>query len=58
MVTHQFGCVEFRVFVLVFYRQAAGGLENIKSNIEIQHVQIDELPRTKRPDQLKGVFNY
>ena len=48
LVAHRFGCVEFRIFVVVLCRHAH--LKEIKSNIrkfEIRNVQINELPRTK-----------
>ena len=44
LVAHQFGRVEFRIFV-VFYRQAQ--LKKSKQIFEIRNVQIDELPRTQ-----------
>ena len=40
LVVHWFGCVKYWIFVI--FRQAQ--LKKIKTNI--QHVQIDELPRT------------
>ena len=44
LVAHRFGRVEFRIFVIVFFRQAQ--LKKSKQIFEIQHVQIDDLPRT------------
>ena len=41
---HRFGRVEFRIFVVVFYRQAQ--LKKSKQIFENRNVQIDELPKT------------
>ena len=46
LVAHRFWRVEFRIFVIVFYRQAELKKSNNKYLFEIQQVQTDELPRT------------
>ena len=41
LVAHRIGLVEFRIFVIVFYRQAQ--LKKSKLILEIRHVPNDEL---------------
>ena len=41
LVAHRFGHVEFRIFVIVFFRQVK--LKKSKQIFEIRHVQINKL---------------
>ena len=43
LIAHWFENVEFRILVIVSYRQAQ--LKKYKQMFEIRHVQIDDLPR-------------
>ena len=46
LVAHRFNHVEFRIFVIVFFRQAHLKKSKQIFEIETRNVQIDELPRT------------
>ena len=47
LVAYRFGRVEFQILNICYCFFSAGAVKKSKQIFEIQHVQIDELPRTQ-----------